>query len=77
MKYKKELQRFIGIVNELGEYYIYDASIKYNFEKWVMLPSCGRRFKMNKEQFKEFTDKTTANFLGYCTYGQGIGLDKL
>ena len=77
MKHKKDLQRFIDIVNELGGYYIYDASIKYNFEKWVMLPSCGRRFKMNEEQFKKFTDETTASFLGYCTYSQGIGLDVL
>ena len=77
MKHEKELLKFIEVVNEVGAFYIYDASIKYNFEKWVMLPSCGRRFKMNEEQFKEFTEKTTANFLGYCTYGQGIGLDKL
>lgn len=77
MKYKKELQRFIERVNEFGTYYIYDASFDYHFEKWVMLPSCGRRFKMNEEQFNEFSNKTTANFLGYCTYGQGIGLDVL
>ena len=42
-----------------------------------MLPSCGRRFKMDEEQFEEFTNKTTARFIGYCTYGQGIGLDAL
>ena len=77
MKHKKELQRFINNVNKLGGYYIYDASLKYRFEKWVMLPSCGRRFRMDKEQFEEFTNRTTARFLGYCTYGQGIGLDAL
>lgn len=77
MKNKKELLRFIDKVNELGEYYIHDASIKYNFEKWVMLPSCRRRFKMDEEQFEEFTKKTTARFMGVCTYAQGIGLDAL
>lgn len=77
MERKKELQRFIGIVNELGEYYIHDASFQHHFEKWVMIPSCGRRFRMNKEQFEEFANKTTARFLGNCTYGQGIGLDRL
>lgn len=76
MKHKKELERFIGIVNELGEYYIYDASIKFHFDKWVMLPSCGRRFRMDEEQFEEFTKQSTARFLGECTYAQGIGLDK-
>jgi hypothetical protein len=77
MKNKKELKRFIGIVNDLGDYYIHDKSMKYHFEKWVMLPSCGRRFKMDEEQFEEFTNNTTARFIGYCTYGQGIGLDAL
>jgi len=77
MKSKKELKRFINIVNELGVFYIHDASMKYHFEKWVMLPFCGRRFKMNEEQFKVFSKETTAHFAGYCTYGQGIGLDKL
>lgn len=77
MKYKKELKRFIEKVNEFGSYYIYDASFSFHFEKWVMLPSCGRRFKMDKEQFEEFTNKTTARFMGVCTYGQGIGLDAL
>lgn len=77
MKYKKELKRFIEIVNEFGYYYIYDASFSFHFEKWVMLPSCGRRFRMDKEQFEEFTNQTTARFMGVCTYGQGIGLDSL
>lgn len=77
MKYKKELSRFIQRVNELGWYYIYDASFQYHFEKWVMIPSCGCKFCMDKEQFEEFTNKTTARFLGNCTYGQGIGLDSL
>lgn len=77
MKYKKELGKFIERVNELGTYYIHDASFGYHFEKWVMLPSCGRRFRMDKEQFEEFTNKTTALFMGVCTYAQGIGLDSL
>lgn len=77
MKRKKELKRFIEIVNEIGSYYIYDASFSFHFEKWVMLPSCGRRFRMNEEQFEEFINKTTARFMGMCTYGQGIGLDSL
>ena len=77
MKHKKELKRFIKMVNELGTYYIHDASFNYHFEKWVMLPSCGRRFRMDKEQFEEFTNKVTARFMGVCTYAQGIGLDSL
>ena len=77
MKYQKELEKFIEKVNEFGRYYIYDASIHYHFEKWVMVPTCGRRFRMDKEQFEEFTNKTTAHFVGFCTYGQGIGLDSL
>lgn len=77
MKHKKEFDRFVEKVNELGNYYIYDASFSFHFEKWVMLPSCGRRFKMDKEQFNEFSKMTTAEFCGYCTYGQGIGLDAL
>lgn len=77
MKYKKELERFIERVNEYGSYYIHDASFSFYFKKWVMLPSCGRRFKMDKEQFEEFTNQTTARFMGYCSYAQGIGLDSL
>ena len=77
MKHKKEFDRFVEKVNEFGSYYIYDASFSFHFEKWVMLPYCGRRFRMDKEQFEEFTNKTTALFMGVCTYGQGIGLDSL
>lgn len=77
MKYKKELKRFIEQVNEFGNYYIYDASFSFHFEKWVMLPSCGRRFRMDRDQFEEFINNTTARCMGLCTYGQGIGLDSL
>lgn len=77
MKHKKEFDRFVEKVNELGNYYIYDASFSFHFEKWVMLPSRRIRFKMDESQFEEFTNNTTARFIGYCTYGQGIGLDAL
>ena len=77
MKYKKELKRFIERVNEHGSYYIHDASFSFHFEKWVMIPSRRIRFKMDESQFEEFTSNTMARFIGYCTYGQGIGLDAL
>lgn len=73
----KELDRFIERVNELGGYYIHDASFSFHFEKWVMLPFAGIRFRMDEEKFNEFTSRTNAKLLGYCTYGQGIGLDRL
>lgn len=77
MKNKKELSRFIDRVNEFGKYYVCDASFSFHFEKWVMVPSRRIRFKMDESQFEEFTNNTTARFIGYCTYGQGIGLDAL
>lgn len=77
MKKKKELDRFIERVNELGRFYIHDASFSFYFEKWIMLPFAGIRFRMDEEQFNEFMSRTNANFLGHCTYGQGIGLDRL
>ena len=77
MLQKKELQRFIDIVNNYGKYYIHDASFNNHFEKWIMLPPLGRRFRMNAEQYDFFISCSTAKFLGLCSYAQGIGLDKI
>ena len=77
MKHFQALQKFIEHVNRAGNYFIYDASFQHHFEKWVMLPKEGRRFKMNEEDFKTFSTFNKAKFSGFCTYAQGIGLDAL
>lgn len=74
---KATFTKFTKHVDEVGSYYVYDGSFSHHFEKWVMLPGVGRRYKMNENEYNVFMETTKAKFIGFCTYAQGIGLDPI